>query len=433
MKLDEASLRSLELAFGDNADAFNCDAVRNVQRLHPRDADAVAAAVRWANAYHQRLCPTSSGRVGARADAILLDLAGLNGVLEVHQTDMLAVVQAGVLVRELGAAAEAIGLAYPPAFLASPTERIGSALARGAGARSRLAGPHRDYALGLRVVMGTGDQALVGSRAIKNQTGYSLTQTLIGSWGALAVVVDATLRLVPAATAHRTCVAEFPSLGAAIEAAVGLGTSAVAPACVELLDAHTLAALGGASAARGANQSLLLVLLTGPTAGELDMRAESAAGALRRAGAVLAEVAAEPDAAALWDDRRQAPDRLTGGPTRPVRLTLALPLDDVAHTLTRAVSLLAERGFEPACFGGVGGGAAELVLRSRPASADLLGTVREVVRLVHLGGGSVSGCTGLGIDYDAWLELLMPAANATMMRQVRRAVDPNAVLSPHLA
>ena len=71
--------------------------------------------------------------------------------------------------------------------------------------------------LALEAVLPTGEIIRTGSKAVKNVVGYDLTQLLVGSEGTLAIVTEATLRLVPLPPARATLSAAFADVRAAVD------------------------------------------------------------------------------------------------------------------------------------------------------------------------------------------------------------------------
>ena len=59
-------------------------------------------------------------------------------------------------------------------------------------------GVTRDAVLGLEVVMADGTVIRLGGKNVKDVAGYGLIPLLVGSQGTLALVTEATLRLLPA-------------------------------------------------------------------------------------------------------------------------------------------------------------------------------------------------------------------------------------------
>ena len=53
----------------------------------------------------------------------------------------------------------------------------------------------REEVLGLRLILPDGEVVDLGGKVVKNVAGYDVPRLLLGSWGTLGVIVDATLRL----------------------------------------------------------------------------------------------------------------------------------------------------------------------------------------------------------------------------------------------
>lgn len=154
------------------------------------------------------------GAPPARCD-LLVDLSGLDQVLEHSAGDMVVQVQAGVrldrLDRVLAAAGQQLAVDGPGT--------VGGALAVGlAGPRRLRYGAPRDLLLGVRMVRADGVVASAGGKVVKNVAGYDLGKLLTGSYGTLGLIVAATLRLhpVPAATGWVTATAPDPPAGYAL-------------------------------------------------------------------------------------------------------------------------------------------------------------------------------------------------------------------------
>ncbi|MPZ26076.1 MAG: FAD-binding protein [Micromonosporaceae bacterium] len=202
------------------------DAVASVLPTHvatPTTVDEVAAVLRVAAGHGLAVVPRGTGgrlAWGAppeRCD-LLLDLSGLDAVIDHAAGDMVVQVQAGVQLDRLAGLVAGAGqqLALDPPGYHDGPGTVGGALAVGlAGPRRLRYGRPRDLLLGLRMVRADGVVASAGGRVVKNVAGYDLGKLLTGSYGTLGVIVAATLRLhpLPAATAWVTVTAPDPSAG----------------------------------------------------------------------------------------------------------------------------------------------------------------------------------------------------------------------------
>ncbi len=108
------------------------------------------------------------------------------------------VVEAGAVLANVQAAAEAGDRLFPLSLAAEGSCRIGGNLATNAGGLNVLRyGNTRDLCLGLEVVMPSGEIWHGLKRLRKDNTGYDLKNLMIGSEGTLGIITAAALRLYP--------------------------------------------------------------------------------------------------------------------------------------------------------------------------------------------------------------------------------------------
>jgi glycolate oxidase FAD binding subunit len=136
------------------------------------------------------------GNPPRRADAIL-STERLRGVDTFEPAEGVCHVRAGTTLAELRAVVNPEGWDVPldpPGAHAT----VGGTLAAAAiGPRARAFGAPRDVVLGLDVALANGERARCGGRVVKNVTGYDLGKLYTGSFGTLAVIESAWLRLRP--------------------------------------------------------------------------------------------------------------------------------------------------------------------------------------------------------------------------------------------
>jgi hypothetical protein len=122
----------------------------------------------------------------------------LRGVLEFEPGDGVITALAGTPMDELEHATGAAGLTITPNIPRPNTGTLGGMIGAGQSGidrTSRDAG--RFHVLGTRTLQLDGDQTKSGGRLVKNVSGYDLHRLLAGSFGSLALIIEASLRLFP--------------------------------------------------------------------------------------------------------------------------------------------------------------------------------------------------------------------------------------------
>jgi glycolate oxidase FAD binding subunit len=85
----------------------------------------------------------------------------------------------------------------PPDFASNST--MGGVIASGlSGPRRPWAGSVRDFVLGVTLITGKGEVLEFGGQVMKNVAGYDISRLLTGSMGTLGVILDVSLKVLPA-------------------------------------------------------------------------------------------------------------------------------------------------------------------------------------------------------------------------------------------
>ena len=171
--------------------------------IRASSTEQIAGLLRLANEYRFPVTPRGNGTGLAGGcvpvlGGVVLSLREMDRILAVDESNMLAVVQPGVLNQDLKDAVRAVGLCYPPDPASLDASTIGGNAATNAGGPACVKyGVTRQYVLGLTAVLPTGEIVRTGGRTRKNVVGYDLTQLLVGSEGTLGVITELTLAPYP--------------------------------------------------------------------------------------------------------------------------------------------------------------------------------------------------------------------------------------------
>src|SRR5579863_7770533 len=216
--------------------------------VRPTQLDHVRRVLRWASDHGVPVTPRGAGTglSGAcipKPNGVILCFERMAQILEIDPENHAAVVEAGVSLEALNAAAAEQGLVYP-VFPGENSASLGGNVATNAGGmRAVKYGVTRHHVLGLEAVLATGEVLRTGGRFVKTSTGYDLTQLIVGSEGTLALVTEATLRLHPRRPFAATILAPFASLEEVTRAVPTILSSGLAPLMVEYIDLLTMAAI----------------------------------------------------------------------------------------------------------------------------------------------------------------------------------------------
>ena len=369
---------------------------------------------------------------------VVLSMARFTRILAIDDANLLAVVQPNVVTRDLHRAVEARGLFYPPDPASLAECAIGGNLAECAGGpRAFKYGTTRRYVLALEAVLPTGDVLRTGSQCVKNVAGYSLTDLLVGSEGTLAIITEATLRLVPRPRSRRTLAATYASVADAADAVGAIVRAGVVPSALELIDAASLGAVAthlGRAMAPAGTAALLIVEVDGNEPSVVH-EAALAATACHAAGATsVRDAATDMERDSLWEARRELSYALRGLAPRKINHDLVVPRGRVPELFALVERVRADYRLLIAAFGHAGDGNIHVNLMVHPGDADEMARAGIAERALFTGvmalDGAITGEHGVGFAKAPHLRLQLSEVEIALLARVKQAFDPHGVLNP---
>ena len=229
--------------------------------LRPENSDQVLEAVKWAAAEQVRLelkgGGTKRGLGRPMEGTRVLDLSALTGITYYEPAELVLSAGAATSMDDIRRTLSEKNqlLAFEPPDLgrlmgAGPGKAtLGGTLACNlAGPRRIKAGAARDHFLGFNAVSGRGEVFKSGSRVVKNVTGFDLSKLMAGSHGTLAVLTEATIKVLPAPEKVRTVLIRWAQDGIYDHGGVKAMTDAAASPHEISGAAHLPAALAKLSA-----------------------------------------------------------------------------------------------------------------------------------------------------------------------------------------
>jgi FAD/FMN-containing dehydrogenase/Fe-S oxidoreductase len=268
------------------------------------------------------------------------------------------------------------------------------------------------------------------------ENGRRLERFLVGSEGTLAVVLGATVRLVPDPPVRALAVLGYPSMFEAADAVPGLLHHPLV-AC-EGLDSRivdVVRARRGAVPEMPRGAGWLFAEVAGADEAEV---VAAARAVIADAGALDSRVVVDPaQAAALWRIREDGAGLAAVSLDRPAHAgweDAAVPPDRLGGYLRDFDALLRDFGYDGVPYGHFGDGCVHVRIdfelreqRGRVRFREFLG---DAARLVASYGGTLSGEHGDGRARSELLPLMYSAEVVELFGRVKAVLDPDDLLNP---
>lgn len=413
--------------------------------IRVQTTEEVSALLRCAN---EREIPvvargSGTGLVGASvaaAGGIMLDTTLMNRILELDEENLTVTVQSGVLLMELIEYLDGKGLFYPP----DPGEKsatIGGNISTNAGGmRAVKYGVTRDYVRALTVVLASGEVLRLGGKVVKNSSGYSLKDLLIGSEGTLGVITEATLRLLPLPGFSVSLLVPFPSMEAAIESVPVIMRSQAAPTAVEYMSRETILFAEDYLGKRfpdSSSDAYILMTFDGSSREEVEFEyGRTADLCLEELGALdvyIVDTQERKDA--VWNARGAFLEAIKASTDVMDECDVVVPRSSVAEFIKFTHALAGELGMRIPSFGHAGDGNLHVYLCRDGMDAVLWEEKmakafdRMYRRAAEL-GGQVSGEHGIGYAKKEYLQRQLGETPVGLMRGIKQVFDPKGILNP---
>jgi len=437
LKTEPAELALYSYDATPQADPAMPDAV-----VLPGSAEEVARLVELANEQKLPIVARGAGTNltgGARAirGGLVVSTQRMNKILSVDESVLQAVVQPGVVTRDLHRAVEEKNLFYPPDPQSHDTCTIGGNLAENAGGpRAVKYGVTRHFVLALQVVLPTGELVRLGARTIKSVAGYDMVSLLVGSEGTLGIITEATLRLIPLPRHRGTVLAVFSSLETAASSVGAILQAGVLPSALEFVDGPTIECIqqhqpiGLPEDARAA-----LVIEVDGAESQVAHETARVISVLESSGATeLRQAADQKEAEVLWQARKAAGPALASIAPHKFNEDIVVPITKLPQAVSGIHEIAKKHGVACACFGHAGDGNIHANFLVHPEdlrqAQEVHKAVEETFQLVLSLGGSITGEHGVGTTKQAFLGKELSPTVMTVMRKIKDALDPNGIMNP---
>lgn len=403
--------------------------------------EEVSALLKYADANKISVTPRGAGTnlVGSTVPqngGIIIDFSKMNKILEFDADTFTATVESGILLKDFQAFVESKGFFYPP----DPGEKsasIGGNIATNAGGmRAVKYGVTRDYVRGLEVVLADGSVTWVGSKNVKDASGLSLKNLIIGSEGTLAVITKCILKIIPKPEYSKSVLVPFADLESGISTVQKILFANANPTAVEFVE-RKVVELGekftGIKYPHPEAAAYLLLTFDGKQ-NEVKENLEIIKNVVLQNGALDFVIPESPERLEEIWKVRGCLVKAVEATSEQEPVDLVVPIDKVAEFIEFVNKTQKKVGMQMVAFGHAGDGNVHLcVVRGSRSEEEWKTELQKNMECVYSKayelGGLTSGEHGIGISKRHYFLKETKNTNLQMMNAIKTSLDPHHILN----
>jgi glycolate oxidase len=371
---------------------------------------------------------------------IVLETTLMDQILELDEENLVLTVEPGVLLMDIASYIEPKGYFYAP----DPGEKsatIGGNIATNAGGmRAVKYGVTRDWVLALEVVLPNGEITQFGRKVVKDTTGFSLKNLIIGSEGTLAIVTKAYLKLIPRPAHAISLLVPFKTLEDGIDSVPALLQSDTDPTAIEFFGRATVEfaeTFLGKKFPDADYQAYILLTFDGIDEEDVKRKYQRAAElCLDKLGAEdVLIVETDERKSDVWDARGAFLEAIKASTTAMDECDVVVPRAKVNDFIRFTYELAKKYDIRIPSFGHAGDGNLHIYICKDDLSDEdfarkLDAVFAELYAKAKECGGLVSGEHGIGYAKKEYMRELLGETQVNLMRGIKKVFDPNNILNP---
>ena len=385
---------------------------------------------------------SGTGLVGACVPiygGIMLETTLMNHILELDTENLTVTVEPGVLLMELSKFVEENDLFYPPDPGEKSATIAGNISTNAGGMRAVKYGVTRDYVRGLTVVMPNGEVLELGGKIVKNSSGYSLKDLVIGSEGTLCVITRAVLKLLPLPKKTLSLLVPFDTFTEAAAVVPKIIKSKAIPTAIEFMERQTILFAEdflGKKFPDTKSNAYILLTFDGNTKEQVEAEYEVVADLCLSEGAkdvYIVDTDERKDS--VWSARGAFLEAIKASTTEMDECDVVVPRNRVAEFINYTHDLEKELNIRIPSFGHAGDGNLHLYLcrdeLGQKEWEEMLDTAMDKLYAKSLEfDGLVSGEHGIGYAKRKYLFNDYGEYEMGLMDGIKHAFDPKNILNP---
>ena len=385
---------------------------------------------------------SGTGLVGACVPiygGIMLETTLMNHILELDTENLTVTVEPGVLLMELSKFGEENDLFYPPDPGEKSATIAGNISTNAGGMRAVKYGVTRDYVRGLTVVMPNGEVLELGGKIVKNSSGYSLKDLVIGSEGTLCVITRAVLKLLPLPKKTLSLLVPFDTFTEAAAVVPKIIKSKAIPTAIEFMERQTILFAEdflGKKFPDTKSNAYILLTFDGNSKEQVEAEYEVVADLCLSEGAkdvYIVDTDERKDS--VWSARGAFLEAIKASTTEMDECDVVVPRNRVAEFINYTHDLEKELNIRIPSFGHAGDGNLHLYIcrdeLGQKEWEEMLDTAMDKLYAKSLEfDGLVSGEHGIGYAKRKYLFNDYGEYEMGLMDGIKHAFDPKNILNP---
>lgn len=456
-KVDENDVKALRSICGDDKvfygeeinEDFGRDELADIRRMpevlvEPTSTLEVSQVMKYAYENNIPVTPRGQGTglVGGAVaihGGIMVNMSKMNRILELDEDNLTLTVEPGVLLMEISKFVEERDLFYPPDPGEKSATIAGNINTNAGGMRAVKYGVTRDYVRGLEVVLPNGEIMEIGGKVVKNSSGYSFKDLIVGSEGTLGIVTKAILRLLPLPKKSLSLLIPFEDLEAAIETVPKIIKSKAIPTAIEFMVRDTIIAAEeflGKQFPDNSSNAYLLLTFDGNSKEEVELAYETVAHICLEEGAIDVYISeTEERQEAIWSARGAFLEAIKASTTEMDECDVVVPRNRVAEFIKYTDELQHQFDIRIRSFGHAGDGNLHVyILRDELPQEEWKKKLQDVMDCMYNRAkeleGQVSGEHGIGFAKRGFLNESLGDKQLQLMKGIKAAFDPKNILNP---
>lgn len=371
---------------------------------------------------------------------IVLCTSKMNKILELDENNLTLTVEPGVLLLDIYEYVESRGYFYAP-DPGEKTATIGGNISTNAGGmRAVKYGTTREWVVGLEVVLPSGKIEQFGRKVVKDSSGYSLKNLIIGSEGTLAIVTKAILKVIPKPKETLSLLVPFETRESAIEAVPEIIKAQFNTIAIEFFERNTILLSEEFLSKKfpeKRNDAYILLTFEGSTKAELKASYERAAdiciNQLHGVDAFMVDTQERREA--VWKARGSFLEAIKSSTKEMDECDVVVPRSEVSNYIKFTYELQDKYNIRIPSFGHAGDGNLHIYICRDDYSKEefneiLLKVFEELYRRAREVGGLVSGEHGIGFAKKSYLIEQLGETQVSLMNGIKKVFDPNNILNP---